>query len=356
METFINIDLKKARDNFNYIKSYTNKKIICVVKSNAYGHGVKILSKLYQNLCAYAFAVANIEEGIFLRKNGIVKDIIILGFTPLKKVDLLAKYNLTQSLISYEYAKSLNDIANRYSLLVNAHIAVNTGMNRFGYQSQQEYFCKIVDTLNFKNLSITGLYTHFSSADDKNNTVNLLQTERFNQIVKSVKKYNDKLIFHASATSALFDKFPLLENACRIGIGLYGFGDNNLKPLLSLKTSLIHIAKVSKGDLVGYGGSYVFKTDGYIGIIPVGYSDGFLANNNYSVKINNFKYPVIGKICMNHTLIDLTPNKNSLYLPSVGDSVTVVSEYDFGDYLKSTDQTPYLALCNLGNLNKKVYR
>lgn len=354
--TKLEINLKNAKHNYNFINNAFNKKVICVVKSNAYGHGAKILSKLYQNLGAYAFAVANIDEGVSLRKNGIVKDIIILGFTPLEKVGLAVKYNLTQSLISYEYAKSLNDTAKNHGVIVKAHIAVNTGMNRFGFQWQKEYFCKIIDTLNFKNLSITGLYTHFSSADDKNNSFNRLQTERYNRIVKGVKKYNDKLIFHASATSALFNKFPLLENACRIGIGLYGFGDKNLKPLLSLKTPLVHIAKVRKGDSIGYGGECKFEADGYVGIISVGYSNGFSVNNNYSVEINNFKYPVIGKICMNHTIIDLTPDKNSLYFPSVGDLVTVVSEYNFDDYLKSSAQTPYRALCNLGNLNKKVYR
>lgn len=357
---YLEVNLENARFNYEYIKRFCNTKVICVVKSNAYGQGADVLANLYQNLGAYAFAVADINEAINLRKIGITRDILVLGYTPIENAFLLNEYSLTQSLISYRYAKLLDDAAYKGGFILKCHMEIDTGMGRYGFSYKREDFSLIRDALNLKNLSITGLYTHFCVANEKTNPFNFVQIERFRNVKFFIKNAFPtlNLFCHAANTSALFNGFDVSEDAVRVGLGLYGFGNNFLKPVCALKTQLTYIRKLSKGETVGYGRKFhAKKSDTYIGVLPIGYNDGFFMptdeTHKYFVKINNHKYPVVGEVCMNHTFIDLLINED-FPLPNINSQVTVVDESSFKDYLKATEKTAYRALCDLGNLNKKI--
>lgn len=358
---YLEVSLENARFNYRYIKRFCNKKVICVVKSDAYGQGAAVLAKLYQNLGAYAFAVASLDEAINLRKIGITRDILVLGYTPTEDAFLLNEYSLTQSLISYRYAKLLDDAARNGGFILKCHLEIDSGMGRYGFSYKREDFSLIRDALNLKNLSITGLYTHFCVANEKDNPFNLVQIERFETVKTFIENAfpNLKLFCHAESTSALFNGFISSSGAVRVGLGLYGFGNAFLKPVCALKTQLTDIRKIRKGETVGYGRKFeAVKDDTCVGVLPMGYNDGFFVPTNgvhkYSVLINNHKYPVVGEICMNHTFINLSLNEN-LPLPNLQDTVTAVHQSTFQDYLKSTDKSAYRAICDLGNLNKKIY-
>lgn len=358
---YLEVSLKNSRFNYEFIKRFCDKKVICVVKSDAYGQGASVLAKLYQNLGAYAFAVVSIDEAINLRKIGITRDILVLGYTPIEDAFLLNEYSLTQSLISYRYAKLLDGAAQKSGFIIKCHMEIDTGMGRYGFSYKQEDFHFIREALKFKNLSITGLYTHFCVSNEKDNPFNYVQIERFENVKYFIKNKFPKLnlIYHSENTSALFNGFQATDDAVRVGLGLYGFGNEFLKLVCALKTQLTDIKRLQKGETVGYGRKFkALNDDTYIGVLPIGYNDGFFVPSSavykYCVVINNHKYPVVGEVCMNHTFINLSLNEDFL-VPNLRDCVTVVQQSTFQDYLKVARKSAYRALCDLGNLNKKIY-
>lgn len=365
---YLNINLKNAEDNFNLIKFKTKKKIICVVKSDAYGHGAEKLSVLYQNLGTHAFMVCNLEEAIALRNFGIKKDILVAGYTPPNYAKDLANYRLTQSIIDYAYAKNLNDQCGKLGIRLNAHIKIDTGMHRFGIPYYDKE--KTAQIFDMKCLSIKGAYTHYAKADeateaDDRLNSNLNKTDftvtQYGNFLRAVKPYGG-LFLHTSNSAAFVNYSHIKEDGVRLGLLLYGFIPNGkyrvksykdfqgLKPVMELQTRLDRIERVQKGDSIGYGGAYVCPSNGFIGIMPIGYANGFCPTGDFSVKIKNNFYKVVGRVCMNHSFIDL---KNSCL--KVGDTVTVARSQS--DFLKLSSQnfSVYRTLTTIGGCNKKYY-
>lgn len=389
------VNLEKAKRNFEIIKSATPKKIICVVKSDAYGHGAEKLSLLYQNLGAHAFAVCDLQEAISLRNYGVKKDILVAGYTSPSDVKEIAKYRLTQSLISYDFAKAINRECERLGIRINAHIKIDTGMHRFGIPFAEAD--KIAEVFNMKNLAVTGFYTHFARADEMPKTPlaatpleDFTKTaaytadytlKQYNAFLKAVKPYKG-VFTHTSNSSALANYPALNEDGVRVGLSLYGFGNlQGLTPILEYHTKIVHIESVKAGDEIGYGGTYVCPKDGVIAVIPIGYANGFCPSaedGGYSVRVKGRHAKVVGRVCMNHTFIDFTEiekttfksvNSSEMANPSntlknaeevkieVGDIVTIVeSQTDFLNLAKSQNFSVYRTLIALGNGNDKVYR
>lgn len=386
------VNLEKAKRNFEIIKSATPKKIICVVKSDAYGHGAEKLSLLYQNSGAHAFAVCDLQEAISLRNYGVKKDILVAGYTSPSDVKEIAKYRLTQSLISYDFAKTINRECERLGIRINAHIKIDTGMHRFGIPFTEAD--KIAEVFNMKNLAVTGFYTHFARADEEYKTplvetpsADFLKTaasdhtlKQYNAFLKAVKPYKG-VFTHTSNSSALANYPTLNEDGVRVGLSLYGFGNlPGLTPIMEYRTKIVHIERVKKGDEIGYGGTYVCPKDGIIAVIPIGYANGFCPSaeyGGYSVRVNGRPAKVVGRVCMNHTFVDLTEIEKTIFKsanpseaanPSntlknaeetkieVGDTVTIAeSQTDFLNLAKSQNFSVYRTLTSLGNGNDKVY-
>lgn len=343
--TYLSVNLKNARHNYNVLSNI--KTPICVVKKDAYGHGMVSLSKLYQSMGTKFFAVSSLDEAITLKTNDIMGDVLIMGYTNPNNICDLIRYDITQSCFSLCFANRLNEVAKRLNKRVKVHLKIDTGMHRFGFDIR-EGFLEICKVKNLKNIAITGLYTHFSSADDKDFT--LYQYNLFNTL-KSVFDFK-KLTIHLSNTTATSKYNFINQDFCRCGLFLYGFGNENALPLFTFKTQIDHILHVKKGDKIGYDGVHKFADDTHVAVLPVGYANGFCPpNNTFSVKIKGQSFKVVGKVCMNHCFVDILNNNFQ-----VGETVTLLdSKADFLNLASLQKMSIYQLLCSLGNQNKKIY-
>lgn len=349
--TKLTVDLGAAAENFAEIKK-CGKKIICVVKSDAYGHGAVKLSHIYTGQGAYALAVKDIEEAFILRDGGIKLPVLILSYTPPHFAKELAAQNFIQSVFSPDYAAALDRHASFCNVRVQCHIKTDTGMHRFGLSVKDEDLPILDSVFNFKNLLITGLYSHLSCADIINCAYTDYQISLFK---KAFEHFNDLGIkfktVHLFNTYGYFSGRVSIGDAIRPGLGLYGYGGNNLKPLFNYTTTLVNILRVNKGDKVGYGGDFTATRDLNIGVIPIGYANGFNPKKRFSVKIGDRFFDIVGRVCMNHAFINLED-----YAPQVGALVTVASTKEsFLSLAAAEDRSIYETLCLIGSLNKKEY-
>ncbi len=291
-------------------------KIMAVVNARAYGHNDIELSKILKEAKVEAFAVATLEEGITLRKNGIEGLILILGHTCVQDISLIKKYNLTQTIIDFNHAKSLSTS----DVEIDVHLKIDTGMHRLGIDS--ENIDEIIKIMEFENLNVKGIFTHLSSADSldkKDVEFTNLQIEKFNNLLEELSQKNIKFeTVHVQSSYGLINHPTLEYSYVRMGIALYGVLSNynehillslNLKPVLSLKSRVVLIREVKKGEGVGYSRAFVPERNTKIAIISIGYADGLprnLSNESGFVYINNVRCPIVGKVCMDHTIVDVT--------------------------------------------------
>lgn len=283
--TNIILDLDNLRDNINYYFNNFNKKILAVVKNNAYGHGLKEIASYLEKDDRIIYLVVNsISEGIYLRRNNITKNILVLGNPEIIDYKIALKNNLTLS---------INNVKSFYNFLDNnykgkLHLNINTGMNRLGISNFD--ITKILKS----SLNIEGIYTHYKGGDSDLYSIKK-QKEIFNNYINSIdyKKY----IIHDVSTNNVSLLDLKYTNAIRIGLGLYGL-TYNTKPILTLKAPIINIIKVSKNESVSYHSSFIAPSDGYILTIPFGYGEGWYKN----IEIINKNYIQAGEMTMNYTM------------------------------------------------------
>ena len=307
-------------------------KLMAVVKAQAYGYGACKISTILNKMEIKAFAVATIEEGIQLRKNGIRGEILILGYTNIKRASDLEKFDLIQTLIDFEYAKALNS----QNFAVKAHIKIDTGMHRLGFSCKEVLEVKKV--FDMKYLNICGIYTHLCCTDSlmpDDIAFTRKQIDNFYRLIEDLK--NGKV--HIQSSYGLLNYPDLTCNYIRVGIALYGVlsspdDDTNLKldlrPVLSLKSRVVSIRQINKGDSVGYGRDFVAERDSRIAIIPIGYGDGFprnLSNGNGRILVNGHIVPIAGRICMDQLSIDITDVQGV----SIGDIATLIGAEEYDD-------------------------
>lgn len=320
---------------------------ICVVKADAYGHVTDICVPALLDAGCDFFAVSCIEEAIAVRKicreYGSGADILILGYTDPAQAGALARNGIIQTLLSSEYACQLDASARSEGCHVRTHVALDTGMNRIGICAMSDGECdaaaeQIKQIISLGNLKTEGLFTHFAKSDEEYEKTVLapdshtrIQAARFKRVIDTLAKDGIKLFCHAcnSAAAVRFPEFAF--DAVRLGIVLYGIRpsahiDVQLKPVMALKTLISHIHILKTGETVSYGGRYSADSERTIATIPIGYADGFMrAYEGFDMTVSNdrgvFKARVVGRVCMDQTMIDVTG------LPvSVGDEVTVFGE------------------------------
>jgi len=312
------INLDNLNYNINQFRKILPKScnLMAVVKANAYGHGDIEIAKELNQLGIDAFAVAALEEGIHLRKKGISGEILILGYTYPEEIYRLIQYDLTQTVVDYDYAKSLND----YGKKIKVHVKLDTGMHRLGenYNDMQN----INKIFQCKNLEVNGTYTHLSVADSlKEDDVEFTnqQIEKFYKAIEQLKNsgYNPKKIHIQSSYGVL--NYPYLHcDYARIGIALYGVLSNendktrvfvDLQPVLSLKARVVLTKGIIQTESVGYGRKFTAEQNTKIAVISIGYADGVprdLSCGKGHVLINGKRAPIIGKICMDQLMVDIT--------------------------------------------------
>lgn len=315
---WIELDKKNLYHNISVLKDFLPPgcKFMPAVKANAYGHGAVLISKALNQIGIDSFCVASASEGIELRKGGVCGEILILGYTQPECFPLLIKYNLVQTVVNYHYAELLND----YGKPVKVHIKIDTGMHRLGERA--EHIEEIARMFQMKNLIIEGAFTHLcadESTSPKDRTFTEAQGKAFYQVISVLKEqgYSCPKV-HLLASYGLINYPELSGDYARIGIALYGVLSNRsdiqkckipLLPVLSIKVRIAAIKDLLCGEGVGYGLSYTATENRKIAILPIGYADGIpraLSCGNGNVLINGSIAPIIGRICMDQTIIDVT--------------------------------------------------
>ncbi|PJI07854.1 MULTISPECIES: alanine racemase [Clostridium] len=362
------INLDNLAYNMQQIRKCSKSdEIIGVVKADAYGHGaVDVAPVLLQN-GANRLAVAVISEAVELRKAGIECPIMILGYTPISLVDSIIKYNIEQTVFSYEYAAKLSQAARENNIKLRVHIALDTGMGRIGFLPNDDSVNEVVKISKLSNIEIEGLFSHFSTSDEKNKEYTYTQFEKFNWFYDELRKNNVKINIRHIANSAAIMELPKTHyEASRPGIILYGYYpsdevDKNklkLKPIMTLKTNVVHIKKMLPGQYVSYGRKFKCERESVIATLPVGYADGYtrMLSGKAKVIINGKFAPVVGRICMDQCMIDITD------IPGVkvGDEVVIMGESDgkkftADDIAEIIGTINYEVICMISKRVPRVY-
>jgi alanine racemase len=329
--TWVEINLDAIANNVKNIKKLIGKKkeLMAVVKGNAYGCDILEVSSLVLNNGATRLAVARLEEGIFLRKAGITVPILILGLTLKQQAELLVSYNITPTVCEYEMIEKLSESAIKEDKVVKVHIKVDTGMGRIGiFPHNILRFIKRIRAL--KNVEIEGIFTHFSVADEKDKTYTEEQFRKFMEVLTVLEKEEIKIpIKHVGNSATLLDLPHMWLDLVRPGISMYGLYPSTevqktikLIPAHSFKTRIIFLKELSMGESIGYGRTYTTnQRRTKVASLPLGYADGYnrLLSNQGEVLVRGRRFPVIGRVCMDQCVIDVT----NLPQVEIGDEVVL---------------------------------
>lgn len=360
-KAFAEIDLKALCHNLKIARQKTgNKKILAVVKANAYGHGALEISKhLIKHGVSY-LGTAFKSEAIELRESGINTPILV--FFDREDIDEYFIYNLTPVVFDLSTATRLSKEAVRQKRRIAIHIKIDTGMGRSGFAIDKA-LKDIHKIACLKNIELEGLMSHFSDADLEDKEFAALQLKRFLSLKKELQKKKIGFKYHHIANSAAVLSMKNAHlNMVRPGIMLYGYGiskDDKLKPVLSLKSGIMLLKKAPAGTPISYGRTFITKRKSTIATIPVGYADGYSRrlSNNGEVIINGKKAPVIGRVCMDTIMADVTDiagvNMDSAVILIGSQGKVKISAQDIAD---RTGTIPYEVLTSIGQRVKRIYK
>jgi alanine racemase len=317
--TWTEIDLNNLAFNFNSVKSFIPENIsyMAVVKADAYGHGAIRCAKKLEEVGIDWFGVALPEEGLELRENGVKAPILCLGSFWAGQENLLLANDLTPVIYNLDIADKFDNAAKQRGINANIHVKIDTGMGRIGVRfDEAEKFAERLK--EFRNLSVEGIMTHFAAADDLNDNFTDLQIQRFDDAVRIFedKGFNPKFKDLANSPGALAHENSRADMV-RLGGVLYGLGGDvlpheielpQLKPVMSLHTKISHLKKVPEGETLGYGRTFKTQKESIIATIPIGYQDGYsrLLSNRGRAIVRGVEVPVVGRISMDWTILDVT--------------------------------------------------
>ncbi len=311
MKATLHINKKNVKYNLEYIKNKIgkDKDIIVMLKANAYGVGDKNMAMLFQEFGVKFFGVANIEEAIRLREYGIKGEILVTSPCIGDEIKDAIQNNISMSVSNIENINDIDMVAKSISKKAKLHIKVETGMTRLGF-SYYELRKNIEFILNLKNIEIEGIYTHLSCAGSDDEYTKL----QFDEFKKTLNLFGRKLkfkyihILNSDGTENFSNKdIGINYTHIRVGLMLYGY-TKNTKPILKLEVPIIHINNVKKYQKVGYDGTFLAKPKMKIAVLKIGYADGIsrLLSNKLNVVIDGKKCPIVGNICMDMCMVDVT--------------------------------------------------
>ena len=357
---WIEINLDNLEYNINQIMKIINNKtkIMAVVKANSYGLGMIEISKKLNEIGIEDFAVATLSEGITLRKNNIKGNILILGYTDFKDIEYVIKYDLIQTIIDYEYAKTVNELNLERKL--KAHVKVNTGMNRIG--ESYKNVDKLTSIYKMENLNVLGTFSHLCVADElkeESREFTKAQINNFFTCINKLKELGCNIgKIHIQSSYGIFN-YPNLEcDYIRPGIIMYGVYSSSedkrkidIKPVMNLKARITSIKEINKGETVSYGRTFMANELRKIATVSIGYADGYprnLSNKNAKVVIKDKYAEIIGRICMDQLVIDVT----DIDEVHQGDIVTLIGDKKEITAEKIANKSNTITnelICRLGN-------
>lgn len=365
-----NVNLNAIKHNIAEVKKKLNPStmLMAIIKADAYGHGAIPIAKAVGE-CGMidAYGVAIIEEALELREAGIQKPILILGYTPKEQYDLIVANDISQTVYQYDMAEALSDEAVRQGKTAKLHIKIDTGMGRIGFTDTEETISIIKRIATLPGIQIEGVFSHFAKADEMDREATLLQLKRYKNMIDRLEKEQITIPIKHIANSAGIIEFPdAYFNMVRAGIVIYGIYPSDcvnqkeikLIPAMELKTHVIYVKEVPAGCAISYGGTFITSKPTKIATIPVGYADGYSRNlsNHGKVIIHGQYAPIIGRICMDQFMVDVSNIENV----NQGDVVTLLGR-DGDSYISVEELSewshsfPYELVCTVGKRIPRVY-
>jgi alanine racemase len=357
------INLNALEHNYKIAKKITqNRPVIAVVKADAYGHGAVEISRKLSLLGADYLAVAFSEEAKELRDSQIESPIIVLFDCDLRDI---FKYNLIPVIYDKRSVRFLSKEAEKYNKTIDVHIKIDTGMGRLGFSFDDA--CKeIMEIANLRNINIQGIMSHFSEANNPDVSFSIEQIKRFKKIRERLFEEGLKIKnYHIANSAAILSLSDSYFDSVRPGIMLYGYTSlkrdnfkNLLRPVMSIVTNIISLRKFKKGTPISYGRSFITKRDSLIGVVKMGYADGFsrILSNCAYVIVKGKRVPVVGMVCMDLMMVDLTG------LEDIKEQEEVVIVGRQGNESIDADELafwaktiPYEVLTSLGNRASRIY-
>lgn len=362
------INLDNIRHNVSAMKSLVdeNKKMLAVIKADAYGHGAVEVGRALDDLADY-YAVAFLDEGIELRKAGIDKPILILGYTdPSDYMDLM-RWNIRPAMYDVDEAQQLSDDAVSMGKRAKIHIKVDTGMGRIGFTCDDDGVDNIEKIWKMPGIEIEGIFTHYAKADEYDKTAANGQLEKFRWI-------NDRLaergihipVRHISNSAGIMEMDNSDFDMVRSGIVTYGMYPSeevdksmaDLRPAMSLTSKVIFVKDVKAGTGIGYGWSYIADHDIKVATVSAGYADGYprAQSNKGRVIIHGQYAPIIGRVCMDQFMVDVSHIDGV----KVRDDVILIGrdgdkEISVEEVAEPANSFNYELVCNIGRRVPRVY-
>lgn len=367
--TGLEIDLDNLAHNIREISNIVGKDtlITAVVKANAYGHGSLEVGKVFLENGANRLGVSTLSEAVELRKGNIDAPILILNHTPSERYRDIVYYDLITNIYNYEDAKALSKEAVNLGKKVKIHIKIDTGMGRIGFLPNEESIERIIKIGNLDNLEIEGIFSHFARADEEDKLYTREQYKRFSWVIDRLKEKGMEIpIKHISNSAGIIDTPEYNMDMVRAGIILYGYYPSNevkrdrfkIKPAMTLKSYVSNIKIVEKGTGIGYNQLFTTYRKSIIGTIPIGYADGYsrTLTGKGEVSIHGKRVPIIGRICMDQMMVDLT-DVNGV---KIGDRVVLFGHGDSSypsveEIAETLGTVSYEIICMMGRRLPRIY-
>lgn len=368
LRTWVEINLDALGCNFDAVRESIpeNIKILAVVKANAYGHGAIGVAKFLEDKADY-LAVAATDEALELRKNGINCPILILGHIPYGDYDNIVKNNITPTISDVYEAELLSKSAVKAGVTAPLHIAVDTGMNRIGFKCDEASVEEIKRINQLPNIVIEGVFSHLAAADMLDKAYTKMQAEKFDTFVSKLEKNGVnapvKHLYNSAAIADLEKKYDMV----RQGIILYGLRPsddvefNNIaipQPVMSMKTRVVQVKTLPSGESISYGCTYTTEKETRVATLCAGYADGVtrVLSNNGEVLIRGKRAKIIGRVCMDQFMVDVTD------IPEVseGDTATIFGTdgeetISVDEIAKKANTINYEIICNINSRVTRVY-
>ena len=367
---YAKIDLDAIAYNMEQMKQNINPdtKVMAVIKADGYGHGAVQIAEMMERWdYIWGFAVATLDEAVVLRTEGVKKPILVLGCVfPDQYMEML-KYDIRMNIYTEEMAESISQMAAREGKTAYMHIKLDTGMSRLGFGINEQSVETIKRISKMANVNMEGIFTHFAKADEIDKSFTKKQIEEFLWMTERLRENGVYFTYeHCSNSAAIIDVPEANFDIVRAGISTYGLYPSEevdkaivkLKPALALKSHVAFVKEIEAGTPVSYGGMFVAEKKMKIATIPVGYADGYprsLSNKGY-VLIRGKKAPILGRVCMDQFMVDVTEIEGV----SFGDKVTMIGR-DGNEVLpvevldELSGRFNYEFVCDLGKRIPRVY-
>lgn len=367
---YARIDLDAIASNVEHMRQNLNPstKIIAVIKADGYGHGAVPIAQMLEEISyVWGFAVATLDEAVVLRKEGIQKPILVLGCVFPEQYMEMLKHDIRMNVYTEEMAKSISQMAVKENLTAYMHIKLDTGMTRLGFDINDEAVEAITRIAEMKNICMEGIFTHFAKADETDKEFTRKQINDFVWMTEKLKEKNVAFEYeHCANSAAIIDVPEANFDLVRAGISTYGLYPSeevckenvNLKPALELKSHVAFVKDIPAGTSISYGGTFVSEQGMKIATIPVGYADGYprnLSNVGY-VLIRGKKAPIVGRVCMDQFMVDVTEIEGVCF----GDNVTLIGKD--GNEMITVEELSELSgrfnyefVCDLGKRIPRVF-